>query len=48
MNPSPGQRAYDRDLIRSPLYHDRTRRPSWDQLGAIARWSWERNPTDRH
>lgn len=45
--PCPGRRAYERDLARQPLYHDRTPRPSWDALPEIARWSWERNPTDR-
>lgn len=44
---SPGQRAYERDLARRPFYHDGTARPSWDMLSEIARWSWDRNPTDR-
>jgi hypothetical protein len=44
---TPGQSAYERDLAQQPSYHDDSKRPTWDKLGAIARWSWERNPTDR-
>jgi hypothetical protein len=47
MTHTPGQQAYDADLIQQPLYHDGTTRPSWQQLSEIARWSWERNPTPR-
>ena len=49
---TPGQKAYEADLIRQPLYLPRVdgtrlpRRP-WDQLGAMERWSWEKNPTPR-
>lgn len=42
-----GQQAYEADLQRQPLYHDGTPRKSWDQLSDIARWSWNRNPTQR-
>ena len=42
-----GQLAYERDVLREPLYHDGIQRRQWDEIGAAARWSWERNPTDR-
>lgn len=44
---SAGQAAYERDLVKSPRYHDGKPRPSWVKLDDLARWSWERNPTDR-
>lgn len=54
MEKTPGQLAYERDLAKVPLYPADcgvgfmgTPRPTWDQLSKIARWSWERNPTDR-
>jgi hypothetical protein len=45
---SPGQLAYEADCASEPLYHDGRARRTWDQLCAVARWSWERNPTTRH
>jgi len=44
---SLGQLAYEEDVRRKPLYHDGTPRRSWDKIAAIARESWERNPTPR-
>lgn len=44
---SAGQLAYERDLAALPNYDDGARRPGWDQLGDVAKASWERNPTDR-
>jgi len=44
---TPGRAAYERDLAKRPLYHDGSKRRTWLQLDAVARWSWERNPTDR-
>jgi hypothetical protein len=44
---SNGQRAYERDLAKRPKYHDGAARPKWNELCEVARWSWERNPTDR-
>jgi len=40
-----GQQAYERDLILMPAYHDGGKRKSWNQLGELERWTWERNPT---
>lgn len=44
---SPGQLAYEEDVRRRPAYHDGAPRHAWAQLDAIARWSWDRNPTQR-
>lgn len=44
---SAGQLAYERDLAAQPTYHDGRPRVPWDRLCFAARWSWERNPTDR-
>lgn len=41
------QLAYEADVSRCPLYHDGSPRVGWDRLSAVARWSWERNPTPR-
>ena len=40
-----GREAYEADCRRVPTYHDGTPRRAWDDLCAIARLSWERNPT---
>lgn len=39
---TPGRADYEADLARRPLYHDGTPRKTWDQLGDLERWSWER------
>jgi hypothetical protein len=44
---SPGQIAYEAELQVWPFYPDGARRVSWDNLCALAHWSWERNPTPR-
>ena len=49
---TPGQIAYERDLERKPNYNRSDHgsdgpRPKCHELSEIARWSWERNPTDR-
>jgi len=44
---SPGQVAYERDLVGQPIYEDGAKRPVWDRLSGVAKDSWERNPTDR-
>lgn len=44
---TPGQLAYESELIRAPLYHDGAPRKTWTQLPDYAKWSWERNPTPR-
>jgi hypothetical protein len=52
MTKTPGQIAYEQDVVRQPSYLPRvdgTRLPRlpWNELGAIERWSWEKNPTPR-
>jgi hypothetical protein len=52
MTKTPGQIAYEQDVVRQPSYLPRvdgTRLPRlpWTELGAIERWSWEKNPTPR-
>lgn len=44
---SPGQLAYEEDVRRRPRYPDGKPRDTWDQIDPIARWSWNRNPTQR-
>jgi hypothetical protein len=44
---TPGQRAYEAELIAWPDYHDGAPRPPWERLNDLARWSWEKNPTPR-
>ncbi|WP_316172457.1 hypothetical protein [Bradyrhizobium sp. SZCCHNRI2049] len=50
---TPGQLAYEADCALQPNYDDRDGhqagipRKTWDQLSAIARDSWERDPTVR-
>ena len=41
-NKSRGQLDYESDLARRPLYHDGRRRKTWNQLGEVERWSWDR------
>lgn len=55
MQKTPGQLAYERDLKKIPNYPPDCGaafagkpRPTWEELKEYARWSWERNPTDRH
>jgi len=42
-----GKAAYEADLARHPWHHDDAPRPAWDDLPEYARWSWNRNPTQR-
>jgi hypothetical protein len=49
---TPGQIAYEEDIVRQPCYlprvdGSRLPRLPWGELGAIERWSWEKNPTPR-
>lgn len=39
-----GRKAYEADVAKTPLYHDGTPRPTWDNLREIGRWSWSRSP----
>jgi hypothetical protein len=42
MTKSNAQRDYEADVTQRPTYHDGAPRKSWDQLDAIAKWSWGR------
>lgn len=42
-----GRRAYEASLAAAPLYHDGTTRKTWQQLGEVERWSWERPVTTK-
>lgn len=42
-----GQIAYELDVLARPNYDDDTPRPPWEKICAIAKVSWERNPTQR-
>ena len=42
-----GREAYKEDVRRKPTYHNGQPRKQWDDLDAIAQWSWNRNPTPR-
>tara|TARA_R100000951_G_scaffold16512_3_gene13021 strand:+ start:3493 stop:3627 length:135 start_codon:yes stop_codon:yes gene_type:complete len=39
---SAAQSAYERDLERTPNYHDGTPRKAWEDLCDVAKWSWEK------
>ena len=39
---TPGQKAYEADVERRPLYPDGSPRKIWAHLCDISRWSWER------
>lgn len=43
---SPGQIAYEASVAACPTYHDGSPRRTWEQLGDVARWSWERQPSE--
>jgi hypothetical protein len=45
--PATGRAAYEADVRRRPNYSDGAPRPGWDDIGEVARWSWNRNPTPR-
>lgn len=42
-----GQIAYEQDVSNQPTYHDGSARKTWQELGEIEKYSWERNPTPR-
>jgi len=44
---SAARAAYEADVREMPTYHDGAPRVPWERLCAIARWSWERNPSPR-
>lgn len=44
---TPGQSAYEEDVRRRPHYDGGAKRPEWAELSDVARWSWDRDPTQR-
>lgn len=44
MDKSPGRLDYEADIRRRPNYHDGMPRKTWDQLGPVEQWSWNRAP----
>ena len=47
MKQTRGQRAYNRELQYAPNYDKGVPRKTWEELDAIAKASWEKNPTPR-
>jgi len=45
---TPGQLAYEADLLKLPTYHTGEARRSWAALSDFVKASWEKNPTARH
>jgi hypothetical protein len=41
-----GRAAYEADVKKRPTYHDGSPRKTWDQLGTVEQWSWERAPKE--
>ncbi len=44
---TPGQIAYETELLARPSYDDGSPRNTWDQLDDLTRSTWEKNPTPR-
>lgn len=44
---SPGQLAYEAEVVTVPTYHDGSPRRPWHRLGDAAQCSWERDPRPR-
>jgi hypothetical protein len=42
-----GQIDYEADVGRKPVYYNGTTRKHWTKLSDIARWSWERQVSDK-
>ena len=40
---TPGQAAYNADLIKTPCYQDGGKRNTWWQLSPLAQCVWERD-----
>ncbi len=43
---SKAQRDYEADCAIRPNYHDGGKRKTWEQLDAVAQWSWKRPATE--
>jgi hypothetical protein len=40
--PARGKADYEADVRNRPTYHDGTPRKTWEQLGEVEQWSWNR------
>jgi hypothetical protein len=38
-----GEARYVYDCLQRPCYHNREKRKTWEDLGEVERWSWERS-----
>ena len=38
-----GEARYVYDCLQRPLYHNREKRKTWEDLGEVEKWSWERS-----
>jgi hypothetical protein len=43
-----GQLDYEEDVRNTPNYPNGTPRATWEQLGALSRYSWDRKYNDRN
>ena len=41
-----GKADYDADVSERPTYHDGAPRKTWEQLGAVEQWSWNRRVSE--
>lgn len=39
---TPGQRAYEQDLLEQPNYCDGSKRRTWEQLDSLRQHNWEK------
>ncbi len=46
-NVEKARNDYERNLNKQPLYHDGTPRPTWDNLGNLAKRSWLKRAINR-
>jgi hypothetical protein len=40
--PARGKADYEADVRKRPTYHDGGARKTWEQLGSVEQWSWNR------
>jgi len=47
MTKTPGQHAYEAELVTFPTYENGTARKAWEDLPDYAKQSWEKKPAPR-
>ncbi len=40
--PARGKADYEADVLKRPTYHDGAPRKTWEQLGSLEQWSWNK------